>query len=135
MRVNAVFFFVFALAANSALARGDRGRNPGVKLKQTFGSEPLELFNTPTGVADDDNNLYIAETGGGVVKKFDPAGNLVRVISSRGNRPGQLNAPVEIDIFQDVLYVSDLGANRVSRFTLDGHFIDNIGVGDRKSVV
>lgn len=130
MRFNAVVFCVLTFAATSALARGDRGRNPGVKLKQTFGSEPLELFNTPTGVADDTNNLYIAETGAGVVKKFDPDGNLVRVISSRGNRPGQLNAPVEIDIFQHVLYVSDLGANRVSRFTLDGHFIDNIGVGE-----
>lgn len=99
-------------------------------LEQTYGRESLDYMSSPTGVADDDGNIYIAETGASVVKKYDPQGNLIRVIGKRGLRPGQLNAPVELAVFDDVLYVSELGNDRISRFTTHGHFIDVIGEGE-----
>ncbi len=133
MTRSTVLFLALALSASTAVAKKkDRRevRNPGVRLVKSFGEESLDFFNSPTGVADSNNNLYIAETAGGVVKKFDPAGNLLDVIGSRGNARGELNAPVEIEVFEDVLYVSELGGRRVSRFAVDGQFIDTIGAGE-----
>ncbi|MEM6730491.1 MAG: NHL repeat-containing protein, partial [Myxococcota bacterium] len=130
MKLSCVVICSIGLITSSALAKNKNQRNPGVELKQTFGIEPPDLFNSPTGVADDNNNLYIAETAGSVIRKFDPAGNLVQVIGSRGNKRGELNAPVEIEVFDDVLYISELGGLRISRFTVDGHFIDTIGEGE-----
>lgn len=103
----------------------------GVKVKQVYGYESTEVMNTPTGVViDSAQNIYVAETASSYIKKFDREGNLLTIIGERGNEPGQLNAPVEMYIKNSILYVGEVGAGRISRFTLDGQFIDNVGAGE-----
>ncbi len=106
-------------------------RNPGIKLKQTYGIEPTDIMNTPTGiVVDSDQNVYVAETAGSFIKKYDLDGNVIATIGERGNEPGQLNAPMEMDILNGVLYIGEVGGRRISRFTLEGEFIDTVGEGE-----
>ncbi len=103
----------------------------GIKVQQIYGTESIDVMNTPTGVVIDElQNIYVAETAAGYIKKYDRDGNLLSVIGENGNEPGQLNAPVEMYIKDSTLYVGEVGAGRLSRFTLEGQFIDNIGVGE-----
>lgn len=134
LRTIGVLSCILALAASPVLAKNQKNhdiRNPGVKLKQTFGVEPTDIMNTPTGVViDSDQNVYVAETAGSFINKYDLDGNLIATIGKRGNKPGQLNAPMEMEIFNGVLYVGEVGGRRISRFTLDGEFIDTVGEGE-----
>ncbi|MEO1171375.1 MAG: NHL repeat-containing protein, partial [Myxococcota bacterium] len=122
--------FIFLLAVPASAHRFER-RNPGVRVKQIFGDEPSDLLSSPTGITEDsEGNLYISDTSNSVIRKYDAAGNQILTIGRRGNFRGALNAPVEIEIFDDVLYIAEVGGPHISRYTLDGHFIDRIGDGD-----
>lgn len=122
--------FVFLLAVPASAHRFER-RNPGVQVRQVFGDEPRDLLNSPTGITEDSQgNLYISDTSNSVIRKYDPQGNEILVIGRRGNFGAALNAPIEIEIFNDVLYVAEVGGKHISRFTLDGYFIDRIGDGE-----
>ncbi len=117
-----------SVASTPALACKDKS---GIKVKEIYGYESTEVMNTPTGVViDSDQNIYVAETASSYIKKYDSEGNLLTIIGERGNKPGQLNAPVEMYIKNDTLYVGEVGAGRLSRFSLEGQFIDNVGADD-----
>ena len=116
---------VFSIVSAPALA------DSGMKVQQIYGVESVDVMNTPTGVVIDElQNIYVAETAAGYIKKYDREGNLLSVIGENGNDPGQLNAPVEMYIKDSVLYVAEVGVGRLSRFTLEGQFIDNIGADE-----
>ena len=49
-----------SLAAAPAFAGKKEVRNPGVKLKQTYGIESVEIMNTPTGIVID-SKFYVID--------------------------------------------------------------------------
>lgn len=66
----------------------------------------------PTGMAVDPatGNIYVADTGAHNVKVFASTGELVRVVGvpgDNGNIPGELNAPLHIDVSGGKAYVTD----------------------------
>lgn len=87
----------------------------------------------PTGMAVDPatGNVYVADTGAHVVKIFSGAGELLRVVGvpgDNGNVPGELNAPLHVDVAGDRTYVTDaLNASIQVFSSSDGTPLEPIG--------
>jgi sugar lactone lactonase YvrE len=80
-------------------------------------------FNSPTGLGvDEDDNLYVSDTGNGVVKKYSPLGVLLQTIGE-----GRLESPrgVTVDRVGRV-YVVDSSARSVSVFSPNGSDVGTI---------
>jgi sugar lactone lactonase YvrE len=80
-------------------------------------------FDSPAGLAvDEDDNLYVSDTGNGVVKKYSPLGILLKTIGQES-----LRAPhgVSVDLLGRI-FVSDFGERQVSVFSPDGSALGTI---------
>jgi DNA-binding beta-propeller fold protein YncE len=83
-----------------------------------------EGFNTPTGLASDaDGNLYVSDTGNGVVKKYSPLGVLLQIIGK-----DRLESPegVTVSPASGRVFVSDSLARQVAVFEADGSYVGSI---------
>lgn len=82
-----------------------------------------EGFNSPTGVAlDEDENLYVSDTGNGVVKKYSPLGVLLQVIGE-----GRLQEPQGVTVSNSGrIFVADTAARNVSIFAPDGSLLGTV---------
>jgi len=90
----------------------------------SFGSYNAE-FSGPQGVATDRlGNVYVADAGNHVIKKFDTLGNWIGTVSSNGTAPGQTTSPigVAIDAAGNV-FVADPFTDRVTKFSSDGTYL------------
>lgn len=66
-------------------------------------------FNRPTGLAaDDEGNLYIADTGNGSIRKMDKNGKVTTVLSG-------LVEPTGLCWAYDTLYIAETGRSRICR--------------------
>jgi DNA-binding beta-propeller fold protein YncE len=86
------------------------------------GNGPL-AFNYPRGVAIDptSGDLVVADTDNNMVKKFDPAGNLIWAVGKLGSALGQYNQPYGVIIGPDgSIYVADTFNKRVVVLTSGG---------------
>jgi hypothetical protein len=80
---------------------------------------------------DDDENIYVLDGETANIRIFDTHGKFIKTISRRGQGPGELQNPRRIQITpQDEIMVYDSGNRRLSFFSLDGKFINQI-VGGR----
>lgn len=77
----------------------------------------IDGFNNPTGlVFDAFNNLYVANTGAGLVEEFLGTNLLVPVINFNGN--GLLSMPVGVAVDgTSRIFVADANANKIFMFT------------------
>lgn len=84
-------------------------------------------FGQISGVdVDADGNLYIADMRAQEIRVFDAAGAHLRTIGRPGGGPGELgNAVTGVYIVAGEVVVPDLGNVRVSRYHLDGTFIES----------
>ena len=90
------------------------------------GSSP-ERFNSPGDVTfDNEEYLYVADTRNNCIKKFTSTGLYIS-FSSEGSNPGQIKCPTSFIIDNNLLYVSELGNNRISIFDTNGCFIHCFG--------
>ena len=101
-----------------------------------------EMFSRPSGLTVDaaGKRVYVVDTGGVRSDKhhvlvFDAhSGALIRSISRRGKKPGELNLPRDATIGPDGnLYVVDGGNFRVQVFSPQGEFIRTFGDIGRRS--
>lgn len=106
-------------------------------LQQTIA---LPGVANPRGIAvDEDDNLYVADTGNNrVLKLLEGSGYLPDLAISPdgtfgtlGSGPGELNAPMDVAVAKDAngdlkIFVADTGNNRVQRFNLVGVFEQNL---------
>lgn len=69
----------------------------------------------PSGLdIDGSGNVYVADTGDDQIQKFDPSGNLLWVIGTRGAKaPGRFENPRDVAFHAGRVYVADTGYNRV----------------------
>jgi DNA-binding beta-propeller fold protein YncE len=87
-------------------------------------NEQERLFS-PTNVAvDDENNIYVSDTGGYRVQKYAPDGTYLLTIGSHGDRPGQFarNKGIAVDR-NGVLYVVDAASQTVQMFDAEGRLL------------
>lgn len=86
--------------------------------------EDLSFQNLNYLVVDDAENIYVSDSKAGHILVFNKNGEFVRKIGKRGEGPGELTFPLEIQILgQKELLVNDTGQAKVHFFTLDGEFI------------
>ncbi len=77
--------------------------------------------------ADSSGNIYVLDSEDVNIKVYDPKGRFLKVISRKGEGPGQLSNPTDIYIDdKDQLYVCDSGNNRISIFNGQGDFVSSI---------
>ena len=101
-----------------------------INPKVSYGSNEISIMSTPTGIVIDEfDNIYVTETGANVVKKFSQAGDLLANYLEPGRDLGQLNSPVEAFYLDGIIYIAELGNDRVTRINADGTPIDTIGDG------
>ena len=107
------------------------------QLVRKFGSKGTGNveFNSPHGIAFDDNNhLYVADCGNNRVQKFDIKGTYLLTFgtSTRGRGNGQLNGPIGVTVHDHQMYVTENGNDRVSVFQCNGQFLHIIGANHVK---
>ena len=109
-------------------------RNDAVPLKQDltvgrFGVGKL-YFDDPVDLCtDQDNNVYILDSGNYRVQEMDEDGNFIRKWGKRGEGNGQFRDPVAIGIDTDdkFVYVLDRENFSVSKFDFKGNFVLSFG--------
>jgi len=90
-----------------------------------FGSVGLDH---PRGVvADDQGNVYIADTSNHRIQKYDSTGDFVSSWGSAGSGNEEFNLPAGLAIYKSVLYIADQNNNRIQRTDLDGNFLEALG--------
>jgi hypothetical protein len=81
--------------------------------------------------ADSQGNIYVLDSENVNIKVYDQKGRYQRVISRKGERPGELQNPVDIYIDdKDLIYVCDSGNNRISIFNGQGDLVNSINFNE-----
>ena len=87
-----------------------------------------EEFKYPVDVAFDSNNdLYVVESQGHRVQKFNNYGDYLFCFGDQGTGEGQLNRTLRVTTHQNKVYVADRENKRISVFQNDGIFCAVIG--------
>ena len=94
-----------------------------------FGGTAGLPFQSAAGIAvDSSGNIYVADLGASVVRKFSSTGTSIGTIGSSGSGDGQFNGPVGIAIDSaNNLYVADTNNNRIQKFNSAGTFVTKWG--------
>lgn len=86
-------------------------------------------FYGPRGVAVDNGEIYVVDTGNERVQVFAQDGTFLRTFGGAGNGDGKLTEPTGIAIGPDGnVWVSDSGNGRLSVFTKAGAFVKEVPV-------
>ncbi|SMH72119.1 NHL repeat-containing protein [Candidatus Nitrosotalea okcheonensis] len=85
-------------------------------------------FKSPTGIAiDQDNNIYVVDSGNSKIKKFDDKNNLLLSWGDVGSASGQFKNPSGIFVNENYVYVADSGNSRIIMFNKTGSFVYSWG--------
>jgi len=111
------------MANHRVLLLDDKGELLGV-IGEGAASSGDSGFNTPGGLALDDlGNLYVADTGNGVVKQYSPLGVFLGAFGE-----GHLARPRAVAVDEaGNLFVSDGELAAVLAFAPDGSYLGSIG--------
>ena len=98
--------------------------------------DPDQAFSEVTAfVVDEKGSIYAVDMKENNIKVFDDQGHYVRTFGEKGQGPGELNMPVNIQITVDKeLMVEDIMNRRLAYFDLDGQFIRNLSVADKTQI-
>ena len=82
-------------------------------------------FRGPYGIAiDSKDNIYVIETDGERVRKFDKDWNFITAWGTSGTGAGEFRNPWYADTdSHDNLYIVDASNNRIQKFDSDGNFL------------
>ncbi len=96
----------------------------------TFVSEiNSTTFKSPTNIAiDNDNNIYVTDTGNSKIKKFNAGGNMLLLWGDIGSSNGQFKNPSGIFANEKYVYVVDTGNSRIIMFNKTGSFVYSWGM-------
>jgi hypothetical protein len=106
---------------------------PGTKtklvLKEDFAIGRIEpLFSDVIEIAiDDQGEIYALDRKDAKISVFDSRGVLLRTIGKKGQGPGELQGPREIQVTpQKEIMITDSSARQLVFFTLQGQFLRNV---------
>jgi len=85
-------------------------------------------FKSPTSIAiDQDNNIYVVDSGNSKIKKFNDKNNLLLSWGDAGSSNGQFKNPSGIFVNENYVYVADSGNSRIIMFNKTGSFVYSWG--------
>ena len=85
-------------------------------------------FDYPIGVRYRNHQVYVCDSDNAGVQVFDSNLNFLRTFGTRGDGPGQLKDPRDLDFdTQGNIYVVDWGKHQVLVFSEDGQYLRHIG--------
>jgi len=96
------------------------------EIKEGFSTEESNYFWRIQDICcDDEDNLYIADTGWNKIFKFDSNGQFIMSFGRKGQGPGEFGGhALRISFGNDgYIYVSDRGNSRLSVFSKKGEYI------------
>ena len=100
------------------------GDHPYVLEWGTFGITKDGQFLRPQHLAaDDEENIYVADTGNAKIQKFSSDGKFLLSFGVRGVENGEFGSPVGIATHENNIYVVDSHLNSIQKFDSDGNFI------------
>ena len=106
--------------------------------KGRFGSGKL-YFDDPVDLAaDEDDNIYILDSGNYRIQVMSDKGRYLDEWGTKGDDDGQFDEPVALAVNRksDFLVVLDKGTYRIHKFELDGTFLLSFGQeGSRKGML
>jgi len=96
----------------------------------TLEGDENQLFHQPTYViADQDENIYVLDSGNYRIQKFDKNGNYLLTIGRKGQGPGEILRSFEIKLdSQNNILIFDIDNNRISKFDTRGNFLDSFSL-------
>lgn len=104
-----------------------------LNLVHTLGEVGVEedenyLFFGPAEVQiDHEGNIYILESRGNSIKKYDKDFKYITTIGKEGMGPGEFRFPRHFDIGSDNrIYVQNMGNQRIEIMSLEGDYIESI---------
>jgi len=100
------------------------------ELVKTVGKKELNAgeFNWPFGIRYHNHKVYVCDSGNGRVQVFDCNLNFIRTFGTRGDDPGQLKKPRDIDFdAQGNAYIVDYEKHQVLVFSDDGQYLHHFG--------
>ncbi len=110
---------------------------PGLHINQLTQEELTEFllkdgkdgtFNKPLDiVADNNGNIYVADSVNQRIQKFTPQKELLSVWGSTSSKEGMFKNPVSMASDAQYIYVTDSKNHRIQRFTKDGRFAGQWG--------
>ncbi len=74
---------------------------------------------------DEEGNIYVADTKNSRIQKYDESGKYIATFGQRGEGPGEFIYPYYIRISSNKIFIFDAGNIRISKFSLEGEFIDS----------
>lgn len=126
-------------------------KNDDVKTEEIKGNDYLEfvriigkydsvedtnlIFFIPSDILiDEDNNLYVLDSGNYTVKKFTQDLDLITCIGRKGKGPGEFLFPTNLEILENSrLIISDQRLSKFEVFDLKGNWIEQFQIKDNHS--
>ncbi|WP_394201412.1 6-bladed beta-propeller [Marinagarivorans algicola] len=131
---------MFINPSSKVLAIVDKNNN----LEQKLGERSIknrkrqmqeDRFVSPSHMAvDKDNNVYITDQGSQKVKKFNAKGDYVTAWGQWGSGNGEFYKPKGIAIDKGIVYVVDYGNYRVQQLSVEGVFLGEFMIGQRRLI-
>lgn len=124
MKKKFIFFFTSAIVISLAGIIPYLYSNMNLPETITITGEGLNRLDSPNGAVTDDKNVYVVNSKKNTVSVFDLEGKFQYPIGKVGENDGELQFPVDVELYRNQLYIADLGNNRIQVFTKDGQFLD-----------
>lgn len=84
-------------------------------VKQIGGDDEDYFFIQVTGtVLSKQKDIFVIDSRGKFIAKYDWNGKLIKKVGQHGQGPNDFAAPVELDLFQDKLYIWDVRNSRIA---------------------
>lgn len=97
------------------------------------GTEPGRFSRPQCLALDEEENLWVADSGNHRIQVFDREGRLLKLWGREGRGPGELCYPYGLALGpQQTIYVAESGNNRVQKLTRDGESLGWWGSGGRE---
>lgn len=93
-------------------------------IESEEGEEGFMFLNILNLVVDEEENIYVCDRKAAHIIVFDKNGDFLRTIGKKGQGPGEMRYPQDIQVFpQRELMVNDRGQARIHFFSLNGEYI------------
>jgi DNA-binding beta-propeller fold protein YncE len=106
---------VFDVAGSPLFSFGEEGNQPG-------------QFNFPYGISvDPKGRVFVADLYNGSISIFDEKGKFIKFFADQYSKNQTITSPGGLRIINEKVYVTDIQANKVFVFGLDGKLLLEIG--------